>query len=319
MKTSKILITGAGGQIGQVLGRTLEQMYGGKNVLSTDLHSSEAFSAFEILDVMKMEEFEALVRKFRPDVVYHLAGILSATGEKFPEKAWNVNTRGWMNALELARKYGISRLFFPSSIAVFGPGSPLKHTKRNVPLHPVTIYGITKVAGENLGQYYGIKYKLDVRSIRYPGIISHQAKPGGGTTDYAVEIFYEALEKAGYDCYIGKDTKLPMMYIDDAIRATVELMETAPENIKNTAAYNVAAVSFTPEELGAVIRKYIPEFTMDFHPDFRDEIARNWPEEVIDEDARADWGWKHQYELQDIVFEMIQQLKLKGISRKGEF
>lgn len=242
-------------------------------------------------------------------MIYHLAGILSAVGEKNPDLAWSVNTQGWINCLGLAVRNQVERVFFPSSIAVFGPGSPLKETRQNVPLHPSTVYGITKMAGERLAAYFFLKHKLDVRGLRYPGIISYQTVPGGGTTDYAVDIFHKLLAHGRFECYLAPDRKLPMMYIDDAIRGTIQLMEADPEQIRIRTAYNFGAMSFSPADLTEVIRSFIPDISVEFKPDFRNEIAENWPEKIIDEEARRDWGWKPQYGLHEMVQEMIKNLR----------
>ncbi len=313
MNAHRVLITGAGGQIGQVLGEALIGEYGADAVLATDLRPVPAFPNFEILDVLDKEKYGDLIERFRPTVIYHLAGILSAVGERNPELAWNVNTRGWINTLDLAVIHGIRQVFFPSSIAVFGPGSPLKHTLQNVPLHPSTVYGITKMAGESIGCYYFNKKGLDVRGLRYPGIISHQTDPGGGTTDYAVDIFHQALATGEYTCFLQEDRVLPMMFIDDAIRGTLELMTADSDKIRIRTAYNFAAMSFSPAELADGIRKYIPEFRVTYTPDFRNEIARFWPQVIIDTEAKKDWGWSPRYNLTDTIREMITHLKDKKL------
>lgn len=309
MENSRILVTGAGGQVGQVLGKTLEERYRKGNILATDLKPVDVFHQFELLDVLDMMEYRKIIEKFRPDVIFHLVGVLSAAGESDLRKSWDVNTRGWINTLEVAVEYGVSKVFFPSSIAVFGPGSSLESAGQNIALHPVTMYGLTKVAGENLGQYYFSKFGLDVRALRYPGIISYQSAPGGGTTDYAVEIFQKAIVDQSYTCSIGENTMLPMMFVDDAIRGTLELMETPPENLTVRSAYNFAGVSFTPAMLAEEIRKHIRGFDMKFKPDFRNEIAKNWPDFIVDDEARKDWGWEHEYELEHIVQEMFDHLR----------
>lgn len=302
------MVTGAGGQVGQVLGKTLEERYKKGNILATDLKPVDVFHQFELLDVLDMVKYRKIIEKFRPDVIFHLVGVLSAVGESDPRKSWDVNTRGWINTLEVAVEYGVSKVFFPSSIAVFGPRSSLERAGQNVPLHPMTMYGVTKVAGENLGQYYFSKFGLDVRALRYPGIISYQSAPGGGTTDYAVEIFQKAIADHCYTCSIGENRMLPMMFVDDAIRGTLQLMETPSENLTVRSAYNFAGVSFTPAMLAEEIRKHIGDFEMKFKLDFRDEIAKNWPDFIVDDEARKDWGWEHEYELEHIVQEMFDQL-----------
>lgn len=309
MENSRILLTGAGGQVGQVLGKTLEERYKKENILATDLKPVDVFHQFELLDVLDVSEFRRIVERFRPDVIFHLVGVLSAVGESDPQKSWNVNTRGWINTLEMAVEFQVSKVFFPSSIAVFGPGSSLEKAGQNDALHPLTMYGVTKVAGENLGQYYFSKFGLDVRALRYPGIISYQCAPGGGTTDYSVEIFQKAMSDQDYECYIEEDIMLPMMFIDDAIRGTLELMETPAENLTVRSAYNFSGVSFTPAMLADEIRKYIPKFEMKYKPDFRNEIAKGWPDFIVDQEAKTDWGWEHEFELEHIVQEMFYQLR----------
>ena len=312
MKEVRVLLTGAGGQIGQVLGSALQDQYGAASVLATDLKPVSAFSNFEILDVLDNDRFSLLIERFKPTVVYHLAGILSAVGEKNPDLAWKVNTQGWINCLGLAVRNGIQRVFFPSSIAVFGPGSPLPNTGQNVPLHPTTVYGITKMSGESIGEYFFRKHGLDVRGLRYPGIISHQSDPGGGTTDYAVEVFHQLLKNGKYECFLAPDQVLPMMYIDDAIRGTLQLMEADPANITIRTAYNFGAMSFSPAQLVQEIRTFFPEAQVDYQPDFRNEIARNWPAVIIDEEARKDWDWAPRYGLRDTVREMVSHLRNKN-------
>ena len=309
MKKDRILITGAGGQIGQVLGQALQDEYGANCVLATDLKTVSSFANFDKLDVLDIDRFTALIQRFRPTVLYHLAGILSAVGERNPDRAWTVNTQGWINALGLAVRNKVNRVFFPSSIAVFGPGSPLTATGQNVPLHPSTVYGITKMAGESIGDYFFRKHSLDVRGLRYPGIISYQTVPGGGTTDYAVDIFHQLLVTGSYECYLASDRLLPMMYIDDAIRGTLQLMQADPENIRVRTAYNFGAMSFSPMELVEEIKQYLPDAKVNFNPDFRNEIASNWPQEIIDDEARKDWNWNPQFGIRETVREMIGHLK----------
>lgn len=313
MNKDRILITGAGGQIGQELGLVLEDKYGADHVLTTDLKPVSCFAKFLTLDVLDYDRYEEMIKDFQPTVIYHMAGILSAVGERNPELAWKVNTGGWINTLNLAVKYQVDRVFFPSSIAVFGTGSPLDHTDQNVPLHPATMYGITKVAGENLGQYYFQKHGLDVRGLRYPGIISYQTAPGGGTTDYAIDIFHQIIHNGIYSCFLSRDRELPMMYVEDAIRGTLEVMEAPREDIGIHTAYNFGAMSFTPAELIAEIKKYIPDAQMECKPDFRDDIAKNWPNRIVDTQARKDWGWQPEYTLAGMVQEMITHLQDRNI------
>lgn len=310
MDNNRILLTGAGGQLGQVLTKTLEERYGKKNILATDLKPVDVFYQFEILDVLDETSYREIVKKFDPDVIFHLVGVLSAVGESDPVKSWNVNTQGWINTLQISVEKGVPKVFFPSSIAVFGPvDGSWKHADQNVIPRPRTMYGVAKVAGENLGYYYWKKYGLDVRSLRYPGIISYQSAPGGGTTDYSVDIFREAIDGRCYECYIESDTILPMMFIDDAIRGTLQMMETPAENLSIRTAYNFGGVSFSPKMLADEIRKHIPDFEMKYNPDFRDNIAKDWPDFIVDDAAREDWGWEHEFELEHIVAEMIFQLR----------
>jgi|SRR5690625_2066052 len=310
MENNRILLTGAGGQIGQVLTKTLEERYGKENILATDLKPVDVFHQFEILDVLDEVGYREMVKKFRPDVIFHLVGVLSAVGESDPVKSWNVNTRGWMNTLQISVEMEVSKVFFPSSIAVFGSiDGPLIRAGQYVNLQPKTMYGVAKVAGENLGYYYWRRYGLDVRSLRYPGIISYQSAPGGGTTDYSVDVFQKAIRGQPYVCYISQDTMLPMMFIDDAIRGTLQMMETPSENLSVRTSYNFGGVSFSPKMLAKEIRKHIHDFEMEYKPDFRNDIAKDWPDYITDDAAREDWGWEHEFELEHIVSEMIFQLQ----------
>lgn len=315
MEKTRVLITGASGQIGQALVQALVDEFGERNVLATDLKPSEAFSHFEELDILETNHYQKLVGGFKPTIIYHLAGILSAVGEKNPSVLWKVNVQGWINTLNIALENKVSKVFFPSSIAVFGPGSSLDYTRQNVALHPTTVYGISKVAGENLAQYFFRKFGLDVRGIRYPGIISYQSPPGGGTTDYAVDIFYQALDSGRYECFLSGDVRLPMMYVDDAVRGTLELMQANAESLSVRTSYNFGAVSFTPTELATSIRKIIPDFEISYAPDFREEIANTWPRNIDDTPARRDWNWQHQFEIDDIVRDMLMKLKEKNTLR----
>ena len=238
-----------------------------------------------------------------------MAALLSATGEKFPEKAWNLNMTSLFNVLNLAKEGTIKKIFWPSSIAVFGPTTPNVNTPQHTTMEPTTVYGITKQVGERWCEYYNTKYNVDVRSIRYPGIISWKTKPGGGTTDYAVEIFHDALEKGEYTCFLSEDTELPMMFMDDAIKATLDIMKADESEIKVRSSYNLAAISFTPQEIFEEIRKHIPSFTIKYEPDFRQNIANSWPKSINDSQARNDWHWNHHYDLKDMTSEMLKNLK----------
>jgi nucleoside-diphosphate-sugar epimerase len=310
----KILVTGAMGQIGSELIPVLRHKYGNQNVVAVGHHKepTEEFKRagpFEIADASNKEALKNLIEKYQINTIYHLVGILSANGEKNPNLAWDVNMSSLKNILDLAYEYKIDRVFWPSSIAVFGPTTPLYDTPQKTILEPTTIYGVTKVAGELLCQYYNIKYGLDIRSLRYPGIISWKTPPGGGTTDYAVAIYYDALEKGSYDCFVSKDTVLPMMYMDDAVRATIELMEAPTEKIKIRTSYNLTAISFSAKELALNVAKYLPNFKCTFTPDNRQKIADSWPKTIDDNQAKNDWGWQPKFDLDRISQEMIKNLK----------
>jgi nucleoside-diphosphate-sugar epimerase len=308
-ETKRILITGAAGQIGSELALTLREKYGRKNVLVTDIVRPAGPLAesgpFELLDVTDRAALDGLVGKFRADTIYHLAALLSATGEKKPQKAWNINMSGLYNVLEAARESGLVRVFSPSSIAVFGPATPRENTPQDTVLDPKTMYGVTKVAGELLCDYYAQKYGLDVRGCRYPGIISHQTLPGGGTTDYAVAIFYEAVKHGRYTCFVREDTRLPMMYMPDCLKCTINLMEADFGRLRHHANFNVTAMSFTAGELAAEIRKRIPSFVCDYKPDFRQAIADSWPASIDDSAARREWDWKPEYDLARMTDDML--------------
>lgn len=309
MTKEKILVSGANGQIGSVLTEALRTKYGKEAVLATDIRmGNRDHGPFELLDILDEKQLSRLVRKYKITQIYHLAAILSATGEKHPKMAWDINTNGLFNVLEIAREYKM-KLFFPSSIAVFGSHTPRSHTPQETIIHPETVYGISKAAGENWCQYYHLHYGVDIRSLRYPGIIGYQSFPGGGTTDYAVEIFHKAVSGEDYECFLKEDTMLPMMYMDDAIKATLELMEAPVEKIKVRTSYNLAAMSFTPSGIAAEIQKYYPDFKVTYQPDFRQEIANTWPETIDDRQARSDWAWKPDYDLESMTEDMIKNLK----------
>lgn len=307
----KILITGANGQIGQVLTAALSDRYGADQVLATDITKQESRANYEFLDILNKQRLYEIVEDQGITQIYHLAAILSANGEWNPMKTWNINLNGLLTVLELAREKEIEKVFFPSTIAVFGATTPRVLTPQDVPMLPSTVYGISKSTGELWCQYYHTRYGVDVRSIRYPGIIGWQSLPGGGTTDYAVEIYHEALKNKYYKCFLNPDTRLPMMYMDDAINATIQLMEAAPEHIKLRYGYNLAAMSFTPEEIAAEIQKHIPEFRMDYEPDFREAIARSWTESIDDSRAREDWQWSPNFDLAKMTADMLAHLREK--------
>jgi len=312
---TKILVTGATGQIGTSLVPELRKKYGNSNVIATGHRNmpDEAFikaGPFEIADATSKEALRGMIEKYHIDTIYHLVSLLSATGEKNPDLAWHVNMTSLKNVLDLAKEYEM-RVFWPSSIAAFGPTTPRNKTPQATILEPNTMYGVTKVAGELLCNYYFHKYGVDVRSLRYPGIISYKALPGGGTTDYAVEIFYEALKRGKYNCFLREDSTLPMMYMDDAIRATTGIMDAPPEKIKTRTSYNLAAISFSPGEIAAEIRKHIPAFACTYEPDFRQAIADSWPKAIDDSQARKDWGWRHEYDLAKMTRDMLDKLSTK--------
>jgi len=316
-KTMKrILVTGATGQIGSELAIELRRKYGNHNVIAAGhkrAPSGRLFQSgpFEYVDVTDKASIEKAVRKHDIDTVYHLAAVLSATGEQNPQLAWNVNMNSLYNILEIAREHGIVRIFWPSSIAVFGPSTPRVNTPQETVLIPGTMYGVTKVAGELLCNYYFLRFGLDVRSVRYPGIISSETAPGGGTTDYAVEIFYEAIRKKRYTCFVREDTVLPMMYMPDCINAALDLMDADASRVKRRTSYNVTAISFSAGELAAEIKKHIPEFKCEYKPDFRQKIADSWPMSIDDSVARREWGWNPMYDLTTVTRDMIEKLKKK--------
>jgi len=309
----RILVTGATGQIGSELTVELRKKYGGENVIAAGHRrkpSEKLLSTgpFEYVDVTQKDSIEKVVEKYDIDTIYHLAAVLSAVGEQKPQLAWNVNMNGLYNILEVAREHNMIRVFWPSSIAVFGPETPRVKTPQDTVLIPTTMYGVTKVAGELLCNYYFIRFGLDVRCVRYPGIISSETPPGGGTTDYAVEMFYEAIKKKRYTCFVREDTVLPMMYMPDCIKAAIDLMEADPSKIKHHVGYNVTGMSFSAGELAAEIKKHIPEFECEYKPDFRQKIADSWPMSIDDSVAREEWGWKPDYDLASMTKDMIEKL-----------
>ena len=293
----RILVTGACGQVGSELIRRLSATYGVENIIGLDLKPLAGHSGpFEIADVTNENDLKSVIRKYEIDAVYHLVGILSAKGEQNPDLAWNVNVNSLKFILDLAIRKKL-RLFWPSSIAVFGPTTPKKNTPQSTILEPTTMYGVTKVAGELLCQYYHAKFGVDVRSVRFPGLISYKTAPGGGTTDYAVDIFHHARRKKRYVSFLKEDTRLPMMYMDDAIDAVLQLMDADAENLTVRTSYNLAAVSFSVEEIASEIREHLPEFQLFCDPDFRQDIADSWPDSIDDGAARRDWQWRHKYDL----------------------
>lgn len=306
MESDTVLVTGACGQIGTELVLALRKIY--KNVIASDLKDASgelADGPFERLDVLHKPGLHDIVRKHKVTQIYHLAAILSATGEKNPEFAWRVNMKGLRNILDVSVEDGLSKVFYPSTIAVFGPTTPRVHTPQYTVMEPNTIYGISKQAGERWADYYFQKKGLDIRSIRYPGLISYKTKAGGGTTDYAVDIYFEAKEKKQYECFLKEDTVLPMMYMPDAIRGTISLMEAPADQIRIRSSYNFAGMSFAPKDVAAEIVRHIPDFKVTYQPDFRQQIAESWPESIDDSYARQDWGWQPEYDLARMTADML--------------
>jgi len=311
----KILITGALGQIGSELSATLKKIYGDSSIINSDLLppnkvASEYFPYLQ-LDVTDKQHLAEAIGKHQITTIYHLAAILSASGERDPQLCFNVNIIGLYNVLEVARQLGIKQIICPSSIAVFGPETPKINTPQQTIVLPKTMYGLSKASGELLCDYYVAKYGLDVRGLRYPGLISYKTPPGGGTTDYAVEIFYEAIKKGSYQCFLQENTVLPMMYMPDAIRGTIELANTDFAKLKQHSNFNFAGISFSCSELANEIKKHLPNFTISYQPDFRQNIANSWPQSIDDSEARQQWGWKHQYDLSKMVVDMLSNLKQK--------
>ena len=315
MNGGKILVIGASGQIGIDLVLALRAQHGTTQVVASDIRPSEhpalQDGPFELLDVMDREACARVLQSHNIQTVYHLAAMLSARAEQHPLLAWDLNMKSLLNLLELAREGVYSKLFWPSSIAVFGPSTPRHLTPQNALCEPSTVYGISKLAGERWCEYYHEKYGVDVRSVRYPGLVSHSAPPGGGTTDYAVEIFHEALASGAYTSFLEGDTALPMMYMEDAIRATIQITEAPTDEIKLRSSYNLAGISFTPETIAEAIRVHIPALTVDYAPDFRQTIADSWPNSINDQAARRDWGWDPKYDLAQMVEAMLTALKKK--------
>lgn len=319
MVKEKILVIGACGQIGVELTLELRKIYGGSNVIASDLREENPLlkdtGPYVNLDVMNKEMLHVQVIRQNITQVYLLAAILSATGEKNPHLAWNLNTQSLLNVLEIAKEEKIHKVYWPSSIAVFGNTSPKINCPQQTIIEPTTVYGISKYAGEFWCNYFFQRYKVDVRSLRYPGLISYKSEPGSGTTDYAVEIFHAAIDENKYTCFLKEDTCLPMMYMPDAIRATIELMEAHGDKISIRTSYNISGMSFSPKEIAAEIKKYIPEFAIKYEPDYRMQIAESWPQSIDDSVANREWNWKPEYDLSAMAIEMITELvknKLQG-------
>lgn len=314
MAKDKILVIGASGQIGVELTLALRKIYGNANVVASDMREENELlkgtGPYVSMDVMNKEMLHVQVIRQNITQIYLLAAILSATGEKNPNLAWNLNMQGLLNVLDIAREEQLKKVYWPSSIAVFGPTSPKQNCPQQTVIEPITVYGISKYAGEFWCNYYNRRYGVDVRSLRYPGLISYKSAPGGGTTDYAIEIFHEALENGKYQCFLQEDTYLPMMYMPDAIKATIDLMEAPAENISVRTSYNIAGVSFSPKEITAAIQKHIPDFTISYQPDYRQAIANSWPQSIDDSVARNDWGWNHAYDLDALTADMLKNLSV---------
>ncbi|MBK9456574.1 MAG: NAD-dependent epimerase/dehydratase family protein [Bacteroidetes bacterium] len=313
MPGETILLIGASGQIGAELTMLLRSQYGNSNVVAADIKIPVGELAesgpFEELNVLDRNRIAELADKYKLTQIYNMAAMLSATGEKFPQKAWQLNMDGLINTLEVAREKGIKKMYWPSSIAAFGPTTPKTDTPQITIMEPNTIYGISKQAGERWCEWYFLKYGLDVRSIRYPGIISYKTEPGGGTTDYAVDIYFKAKQTGKYTCYIAENTLLPMMYMPDAIKATLQLMDAPADTIKVRSSYNLAAMTFSPKMVGEAIKKHIPDFELTYDVDFRQKIAETWPGSINDSAARADWGWQHEYDLDKMTADMLKHIK----------
>ncbi len=315
MIREKILVIGASGQIGVELTLALRKIYGNANVVASDLREENDLlhgtGPYVSLDVMNKEMLHVQVIRQNITQIYLLAAILSATGEKNPNLAWSLNMQSLLNVLDIAKEEQIRKVYWPSSIAVFGPTSPKQNCPQQTVIEPITVYGISKYAGEFWCNYYFQRWGVDVRSLRYPGLISYKSAPGGGTTDYAVEIFHEALEEKTYECFLETDTYLPMMYMPDAIKATIELMEAPAEKIRIRTSYNVASMSFSPADIAKEIQKHIPEFSITYKPDYRQQIANSWPQSIDDSVARNDWGWQEDYDLQRMTADMFKNLPHK--------
>ncbi|MGM1428415.1 NAD-dependent epimerase/dehydratase family protein [Sphingobacterium lactis] len=310
-----ILMIGANGQIGSELAAALRKKFGMENVITSDIREPKEKGEgeiFETLNVLDKEAIKALMLKYKPTQIYLLAAMLSATGEQYPQKAWDLNMNGLLNVLDLAVELGIKKIFWPSSIAVFGPHSPKVDTPQYCVMDPNSIYGISKLSGERLVEYYHNRYGLDIRSVRYPGIISWRTEPGGGTTDYAVHIFFEAIRQGKYTSFLSENTELPMLYMDDAVRGTIELMDAPAEQLTIRSSYNLAGISFTPKQIAEEIKKILPNFEISYADnDPRQAIADSWPKSINDDTARNDWGWAPTFDLAGMTKDMLENLKTK--------
>jgi len=310
--SENILVVGACGQLGTELVEELRKIYGDDHVIASDIRQSqdEVFKAgpFETLDILDKNRLGEILKQYQPTQVYHLAALLSATAEAKPKLGWTLNMDGLFHVLDAAIEYKIGKIYWPSSIAVFGPGTPADDTPQNCVMDPNTIYGISKLAGERYCEYYFRKHGVDVRSLRYPGLIGYKSEPGGGTTDYAVSIYHDALTKAHHNCFLGDHTELPMLYMPDALKATLDIMHAPAEKIKIRSSYNLAGMSFSPKEITESIQKYVPGFTTEYNPDSRQAIADSWPNSIDDSVARKDWGWQPAYDLDSMTKDMLRNL-----------
>ena len=312
MSEDIVLVIGANGQLGSVLIKELQKIYGITNVIASDVYLDPNFEGvFELLDATYITSIRTIVKKYSVNQIYQLAAILSAKGEQHPLETWELNIKMMLNVFEVSINSTVNKVFFPSSIAVYGTKAPLQNSPQSAFLNPATVYGISKAAGENWAQYYFNKYDLDIRSIRYPGVIGYQSMPGGGTTDYAVDIYHSAVKRENYKCFLKADTKLPMVFMEDAIRATIELMQTPKENIKTRTSYNLGSMSLNPSEIYEAIKKQYPSFEIEYQPDFRQVIADNWPKTIDDKEARNDWGWEPKFNLKLMTSVMLEKLEEK--------
>lgn len=312
MRKTRILIIGAGGQLGAELAIALRKIYGTFEVITADIKDAQGVlveGPHEKFDALQRDKLYELIKKHRITQIYHLAALLSATGEKDPRLAWKLNMESLLFVLEAAQELKLEKIYWPSSIAAFGPETPKSMTPQQTIMDPSTVYGMTKLAGELWCSYYFRRYGVDVRSLRYPGLIGWKTPPGGGTTDYAVDIYFKAVAEKRFTCFLSADTYLPMMYMDDAVKATLDLMEAPAEKVRIRTSYNIASMSFCPEQLAATIKKYIPEFTISYEPDFRQSIADSWPRSIDDSEARKDWGWQHQFGLDEMTRDILHQLQ----------
>ena len=313
-----ILILGASGQIGGELTEKLRNIYGSNHVIASDIRNgNDALmnsGPFEIIDATDRDGILEVVHKYKVTQIYLLAAMLSVTGEQFPQKAWDLNMSSLLAVLDIAKEKHVHQVYWPSSIAAFGPTTPKNNTPQKTIMEPSTVYGISKISGEFWCNYYYEKFGVDVRSLRYPGIISWKSKPGGGTTDYAVDIFFKAIEEGAYECFLGENTRLPMMYMEDAVNATIKLMQADAKDIKVRTSYNLSAIDFTPKELATQIQQFLPDFKITYKPDFRQQIADSWPQTIDDSEARKDWNWSHKFDLSSMANDIIKNLQAQKIN-----